>query len=370
MLNSRALLAAAALQLLLASMTPAQAMSPVCRKATGHLIGLIQSASAPQAISAIDHDLIHSLLRNSPHVSLAKPDLKLPVYSAAAFIDAAKRWPLGFTPSKDLLDAFEASNGNLEVTRIPGDMVFAGNSIGGTASCNSTTFFKVEDGTSHVVDGPAAWENDVGGSCGLTRAIASIGGTSFVVEDDSNLGPGLVSNLTLTPWVAGNWLEPCHLQVSFAPVFDTRKTVNDWSNLNHWEKNTCERDVCKALRRAALNLARRTQSGPGKVERRLLRTMTASQRAEYRRLRRLAEKPDARPSQIKPADLRDDLPLLLPMVVNRQVYLASVGHFTIGWRVFSDWKVAIAIKDADKALEIARFAIGMAKGRIVAATSK
>jgi hypothetical protein len=79
---------------------------------------------------------------------------------------------------------------------------------------------------------------------------------------------------------------------------------------------------------------------------------------------------DARQSKIKPAELRDDHPLLLPVVVNRRVYLASVGHFTIGWRVYADWKVAVDAGDADKTSEIARFAVGMAKGRIVAATGK
>jgi hypothetical protein len=38
--------------------------------------------------------------------------------------------------------------------------------------------------------------------------------------------------------------------------------------------------------------------------------------------------------------------------------------------VYADWKVAVDAGDADKTSEIARFAVGMAKGRIVAATGK
>ena len=381
MLNSRALSALAALSLFLVSMTAAEAMSPVCRKATDHLIAGIHSASSsPRKSSAITDDLIHSLLHNSPVVSLAKPLVRLPSYSAVAFIDQAKRMRSAFTPSQELLDAFESQNGNLEITRIPGAALFAGNSIGGTASCNSTVFFKVEAGHTRLVDGPAGWENDPGGSCGLTRAFASIKGTSFVIDDDSNLGPDLVSSLTLTPHVDGKWMEPCTVRVSFAPVFDTRKTVNDWQNLNKWEPNACEKDTCEGLQRGALSLVRQTQSDPGHVERRLLAMMTAARRAEYRRLKGSADRPEAlnanddeneaRQSKIKPAELRDDHPLLLPMVVNRRVYLASVGHFTIGWRVFSDWKVAVDAGEGDKPNEIARFAIGMTKGRIVAATGK
>ncbi len=184
MLNSRALSAVVALPLLLASLTAAQAMNPVCRKATDYLIAGIHSASSPRKTSAIDDGLILALLPNLPAVSLAKPLVKLPSYSAAALIDQSKRPPLTFTPSPQLLDAFEALNGNLEVSQIPGAGLFAANSIGGTASCNSTVFFKVKNGVAQPVDGPASWQNDPGGSCGLTRAFASIEGTSFVVDDD------------------------------------------------------------------------------------------------------------------------------------------------------------------------------------------
>jgi hypothetical protein len=58
------------------------------------------------------------------------------------------------------------------------------------------------------------------------------------------------------------------------------------------------------------------------------------------------------------------------MVVARRVFLATVGHFTIGWRVFSDWKVTVETGEADKTSEIARFAIGMTKGPIASATVK
>jgi hypothetical protein len=381
MLTTRALSAAAALPLLLASMNAAEAISPVCRKATGHLMALIHSASSsPRKTSVIDDDLIQLLLRDSPAISLAEPLIKLPTYSAAALIDQAKRPPSTFTPSQQLLDAFEALDGNLEITQIPGTALFAGNSLGGTAHCNSTIFFTIEDGYTRLVDGPAGWENDPGGSCGLKRAFASIKGTSFVVDDDSNLGPTLTSSLTLTPWVDGKWMEPCTVQVAFEAVFDPRKHVNDWPSLDNWAKNACDKGTCEGLRRAALSLVRQTQSNPDHVERRLLTMMTPAQRAEYRRLKAATDKPgavngndaesEARQSKIKPAELNDDHPILLPMVVNGRVHLASVGHFTIGWRVYADWKVAVEVKDTDKPKEIARFAIGMAKGRVVATTGK
>jgi hypothetical protein len=58
------------------------------------------------------------------------------------------------------------------------------------------------------------------------------------------------------------------------------------------------------------------------------------------------------------------------MVFDGRVFLATVGHFTIGWRVFSDWKVSVETGEADHTREIARFAIGMTQGPIISATVK
>jgi hypothetical protein len=111
----------------------------------------------------------------------------------------------------------------------------------------------------------------------------------------------------------------------------------------------------------------------------LLAALTGPQREEYQRLKRVADRPDPDDAQAdgddapKPktaAALTDTSPLLLPMVVNDRVFLASVGHFTIGWRVFADWKVTVEADDADKTREIARFAVGMTQGPIVSVTVK
>jgi hypothetical protein len=64
------------------------------------------------------------------------------------------------------------------------------------------------------------------------------------------------------------------------------------------------------------------------------------------------------------ANLTETNPLLLPMVIDDRVFLASVGHLAIGWRVFADWKVTVETFEANKVREIARFAIGMTQGPI------
>jgi hypothetical protein len=184
--------------------------------------------------------------------------------------------------------------------------------------------------------------------------------------------------LTLTPWIDGKWTPPCQADFVFAPHFGTKNLLNDWAGLNNWEANYCGTD-CEGFQRAALELVRQTQLDAAGAEARLLAAMTSPQREEYQRLKHIADRPDAADlpaggddtkRRAAAAGLTDTSPLLVPMMVDSRVFLATVGHFTIGWRIFSDWKVTVETGEADKTREIARFAIAMTQGPIVSATVK
>jgi hypothetical protein len=277
------------------------------------------------------------------------------------------------------LNALDDVKGGLTASALPGTNLLAANSIGGTANCNSTVFFSVSHGSAQVVPGPENGKDDVGGSCGLTRTFASVDGMPFVIDDSLDSGPSLASTLTLTPWDHGQWLDPCRADFVFEPHFDTKNTLNDWASLDNWEANDCGTDGCEGFRRAALHLVEQTQADRSGVEGHLLAAMTVAQREEYQRLKRVADRPDAADAPTDgdeakgpktAAGLTDVMPLLLPMLVGDHVFLASVGHFSIGWRVFADWKVTVDAAEADKTREIARFAIGMTQGPIVSAVVK
>ena len=167
--------------------------------------------------------------------------------------------------------------------------------------------------------------------------------------------------------------------MSLLRISTLTKTFNDWPGLNNWENNECGSGGCEGFRRAAMNLVRQTQQDRAGVEAHLLAALTGLQREEYQRLKRVADRPaaddppaegDDAPKPKTAAALTDTNPLLLPMLVDGHVFLASVGHFTIGWRVFSDWKVTVEAGEADTTREIAHFAIGMRQGPIVSVTVK
>jgi hypothetical protein len=359
----------------------ARAATVSCQQAARHLVTLIKNnwPSSDESTPGATGDMIGLIVRKSPAGFVGGETRFALTYSRREFTKRAERSKPPFTPSSELLSALDDLDANMAVTGLPGTNMFAANSIGGTAHCNSTVFFSVSKGRARLVPGPKQWINDVGGSCGLTRSFASIDGVPFIIDDSLDSGPSLASALTLMPWGNGRWLDPCRADFVFAPYFDTRNLQNDWVGLNNWGKNDCGTEGCEGFQRAALSLVRQTQLDRAGAEDHLLATMATSQREEYQRLKRIADRPDAADLQTdgddadKPgtaAGLTDTKPLLLPMVVDNRVFLATVGHFTIGWRVFSDWKVTVEAGEADKTREIARFAIAMTQGPIVSATVK
>ena len=353
-----------------------------CAAAARHLVTLVRGnwPSSNEATPAATGDMLGTFRHVSPSGFIpGTTRFKLGAYSEREFVKQAAKPPRPFVPSRELLRAFDGVQQALVVSDLPGSNLFAANSIGGTASCNSTVFFAVSRGHARLVRSPKDWDNDVGGSCGLTRSFASVQGLPIVIDDDLDAGPGLASTLTLTPWDGGKWQPPCKAGFVFAPHFDMAKTQNDWASLDNWENNDCGSGGCGGLQRAALDLVRQTQADRTGVEAHLLSGLTPAQREEYQRLKRVADRPDPDDRQAgvddaaKPttaATLTDAMPLLLPMVVDGRVFLASVGHFTIGWRVFADWKVTVEAAEAERTREIARFAIGMTQGPIVSVSIK
>jgi hypothetical protein len=366
----------------MASTTTTYAAAASCKTAARHLVSLIRDnwPSGNEGAPVAAGDMIGTFL-HKPHSGFVSgvTRFKLATYSRQAFIEQATRLRGGFSPSRDLLTALDDVQGKLTVSALPGTDLLAANSIGGTANCAATVFFSVSHGSTRLVASPPNWENDPGGSCGLTRSSASVDDLPVVIDDSLDFGPSLASTLTLTPRGNGRWLDPCRADFVFAPHFDTKNTLNDWGSLDNWEANDCGSDGCEGFRRAALDLVEQTQADRAGVEGHLLAAMTPAQREEYQRLKRIADRPNAADAPANGDDaehpktaaaLTETMPLLLPMLVGDRVFLASVGHFTIGWRVFSDWKVTVDAADADKTREIARFAIGMTQGPIVSAVVK
>jgi len=69
-----------------------------------------------------------------------------------------------------------------------------------------------------------------------------------------------------------------------------------------------------------------------------------------------------------PASYLDQNPLLAPLLHEGAVYLASVGHYTIGWRTFPDWSVKLDRLDHGALTPVGTAFVAMRRGALRAAT--
>jgi hypothetical protein len=273
-----------------------------------------------------------------------------------AFAARSRALPSPFELSRDFAARLEEDvPGAASVFRFPGAELYAINSVNGTAHCNATSFFRVTRGVARPVESPP-WLDADGEGCLAARFFVSIGGMPVVLDDRSSFGPEMTASITLTPWARSSWQSPCTVTFTFEPAFDAGSTLNDWGSIGGWPGRACDTAACEELRRGATELARVAQAEGARAEERLVRLMTPDQQAGYLRMRELAtgSVPNASGGE----------PLALPLVAGGATYLAHLRHFTIGWRTFSDWEVTVERLDGAKLASVARFAIGMSKGRM------
>ncbi|HEY0748281.1 MAG TPA: hypothetical protein VGD63_16380 [Steroidobacteraceae bacterium] len=65
-----------------------------------------------------------------------------------------------------------------------------------------------------------------------------------------------------------------------------------------------------------------------------------------------------------PDDFQQDHPLRIPYVFKAHVFLASVDHINIGWRVFDDWSAKFEDLKDGIVSQRAAFAVGMTPGKV------
>lgn len=295
-------------------------------------------------------------------VTLAEPVAQLDSYSRRKVVDWAMSQQQPFMLSESVLKAFDdiASTG-LRIDRLPGTDFYAASVVVGTAACYSTRYFEMVQGRARLAEGPPAWETGGGEGCGVTRVFGTIDKMSVAFEDAHDHTPSLASSLGVSPWSGKGFEAACTVTFQFAPRFDAHGGFNAW-------EERCDGADCEALRQASLALVEEVQKNPLEARKTALARLTAPQRGQFAQLRKQAgtEEPPQADGSIDPSDpaaYTDAAPLLLPLVHEGRVYLAGVGHFTVGWRVFSDWSVALKRLDNGKARDHAVFAIGMTKGR-------
>lgn len=274
-----------------------------------------------------------------------------PVFITPALIDAV----LG-----DTAGAMEG----ITVARLPGSHFYAAGSVQGTMHCYALTYFHVHEGRTVVAAPPPGFVSDDGtDGCLVARYFGQIDETPVMIDDDYLQDPALSSTLTVATWGADDFLGSCTVDFKYAAKI-TDETLNGW-------EQSCTGSDCEAWRTAARELVGEVQADPAAARRRHEAALTGPQRAQFEAMLaawRAADEAGAAPGDRSPENLLlDSEPLALPFVFKGRVYLARLGHQTIGWRTFGDWGVRFGeIVDA-AVVDRATFAFGMKKADLTSA---
>ena len=275
-----------------------------------------------------------------------------------------QKQPVAF--SKDVLDELaQLSHPGAapRIAQLPDTRLYRLSTVEGTALCFSSKYFLVKDGRARMVPGPQTWSEENGAGCGVIREFGKVDSDSVAFEDTyAEGGPEFGSDLTIHRWDGKNFADPCTIHWEFSPRFLPHATYNRW-------EESCTAADCVDLRRAAFELVEAAELNPAEAQTSRLKKLSPSQRAQFMAIRKLINAEDV-PDEIGRLDITDRGPLLLPLISASGVYLARAGRFTIGWRVFSDWSVVVERRDKDKMVEIARFGVGVSKGKLMRADVK
>ncbi len=352
----------------------AHAAAPVCKTIANQLRAKVEANWRAGKADAFARLLPDEPGRPGGLLATQAPLFTLDENARDAFAARARSLAKPFEPAAKLLDDIGRLGAEgVTVFHFPDSSLYAANSVAGTANCNATTFFEVEDGHATLVASPGAWENNAGFGCGVTRLFASFEGKPVVVDDGSSAEPNMEMTLTLTPRPRDAWENTCTATFRFAPSFGDQPLANDWAKLNNWPKNTCGGAACEGLQKAARHIAVLAQADYRHAESRLTKAMSAAQRAAWARMKETADARDLpglnrnlRDKDLTgPESLTDASPIVLPLLADGKMYAASVGHFSVGWRIYSDWSVSVSRIEGAGVGHIANFAIGMTKGGII-----
>lgn len=249
----------------------------------------------------------------------------------------------------------EGTSGVWELSRLPDTDFYSLSSVQGTAHCINSLYFEVKNGRAHLASAPPGFEDEGGASCGVGRAYGHMDQRPAFFQELYDYTPNMTSTLTVARWENGGFVPGCTVRFSFAPAFGG-ETLN-------LHKESCDGPNCEGLRRAAFKLVEAAQKDPRNAKANPFASLTPGQKTEYETAERLAGA-DAAVVEPDPAAITEQAPLRVPYVSERHVYVVSLGHFTLGWRYFSDWSVTFEALENGKLVPRAAFAVAMRKGRL------
>jgi hypothetical protein len=276
--------------------------------------------------------------------------------------DALDKWRREYRAEPSLVEALGKLAGDdwtFPLYRFGRSSLHMAKIIEGSASCQGFLFFDAPPtAAAHPIAAPPVVQTaEPFAFCYRTTAYAGeiVGVPAFIVETDQDS----TVELSFTPWRDGGWQRECRVTIRFRDVFE----VTD---------RFCKGVDCQEMANQALSLVKKVDQRPQAAQE------DASGGGE--KFQAMKELADNEPGSIQSfptfgssirgldsAEFALD-PVVLPIVVGGETYLARLGHSAVGWRTYPDYLLA-AYKMVGNSLEpVAGLLITMTRGKPISAT--
>ena len=330
-----------------------------CQKIADRYRPLASAHSGEAPLSVVAATPASAVTLTEPSIRMADPKSALPQW--------ANKQALPFTVPDELMKSLFSMN-VWTLEKLSDVNFYWLSSIAGTAHCYDSHYFVVSHGRAEAQLAPPGFEDREGAACGVSREFGRIDDASVFLEENYDWTPRMSSSVTVATWQDGGFRGACKVTFSFAPKF-SQQTLNSWDKLEPESWKACTGPKCADLHCAAFDLVAAVQKDPIQAQTRFRSLLSAEQIAEYQTAVKLAtrDQPGSggdQKAKIDPANITEGDPFLLPYVYGGRVYLASLGHFTIGWRYFADWEVTFKALEDGQLTPPANFAVGMIKGEL------
>lgn len=263
---------------------------------------------------------------------------------------AGKQTPPAQMP-KALTDKISGTTSDgVTLEQAPGANYYAASVTAGTASCITSATFTLANGAATPAPPPPSW---AGSACGVSRGFLRMNETTFAYRDDTSFGPDLSARLSLAPWTGAGFGKACTIRFDYAPGFSTEHLLNDW-------ETKCDDRRCPTLKRVAIDLVKDAKKDWKGLSARALARLSPTDRARF-------SKDDLESKRESKDAPTDNDPIVALTMIDGAPYRVEIGHFTIGWRVFGDWKVSFAEPDGK---DIGSFGVGMGRGALTRTSVK
>ena len=276
----------------------------------------------------------------SPSQILWHPSTDLPAWAAA------QKPPFSISPILlRSLKMFEQSGGGGKRVKAPGVDFYSITRSEGSLGCLDSQSFVVLGGVAVPSQTPGE-SADAVGQCNTGVLYGTIDGSSVAMIQNYDWRPGMLASVHVWTWSGHGFAAACTVSLAYKPQF-SRKTLNDWGE-------TCDGGDCDALRAASFKLAESAEDDREALKASPIERLNAAQRKQFQAMKQAFDAKSREPSS-------NDA-FSIPFLHNDRLYIASVGHFAIGWRDFADWSVIFETLERGELKPRGTFAVGTWKG--------